>query len=126
MKRKYQQANRVTLILGTSIFLFTSIVNYASAAPDPPLTGRELTHSYDHGNCLACHSAPADKKAVTLANIGPPFIDMKRRFPSKDALFKQIWDARDTYPETIMPPFGANNILSETEIRKIINYLYTL
>jgi sulfur-oxidizing protein SoxX len=51
---------------------------------------------------------------------------MKRRFPSRDDLFEQIWDARDRYPETIMPPFGAHDILSEAEIRKIIEYLYTL
>ena len=100
--------------------------NHVRAENEPIQTGRELAHSYDHGNCLACHAAPTDKHAVTLANIAPPFIDMKRRFPSKEDLFKQVWDARDTYPKTIMPPFGAHNILSEAEIRKIIEYLYTL
>ena len=101
-------------------------VNDVRAENESIQTGRELAHSYDHGNCLACHAAPNDKHAVTLANIAPPLIDMKRRFPSKEDLFKQIWDPRDTYPETIMPPFGAHNILSEDEIRKIIEYLYTL
>ncbi|MDA9194763.1 sulfur oxidation c-type cytochrome SoxX [Burkholderiales bacterium] len=100
--------------------------NHVRAENESIQTGRELAHSYDHGNCLACHAAPTDKHAVTLANIAPPFIDMKRRFPSKEDLFKQVWDARDTYPKTIMPPFGAHNILSEAEIRKIIEYLYTL
>jgi sulfur-oxidizing protein SoxX len=101
-------------------------INHVRAENESIQTGRELAHSYDHGNCLACHAAPTDKHAVTLANIAPPFIDMKRRFPSKEDLFKQVWDARDTYPKTIMPPFGAHNILSEAEIRKIIEYLYTL
>ncbi|MDA0360406.1 MAG: sulfur oxidation c-type cytochrome SoxX [Proteobacteria bacterium] len=109
--------------LGISALFY---INHVRAENESILTGRELAHSYDHGNCLACHAAPTDKHAVTLANIAPPFIDMKRRFPSKEDLFKQIWDARDTYPKTIMPPFGAYNILSEAEIRKIIEYLYTL
>ena len=101
-------------------------INPVRAENDSIPTGRGRAHGYDHGNCLACHAAPTDKHAVTLANIAPPFIDMKRRFPSKEDLFKQVWDARDTYPKTIMPPFGAHNILSEAEIRKIIEYLYTL
>ena len=101
-------------------------INHVRAETESIQTGHELAHSYDHGNCLACHAAPTDKHAVTLANIAPPFIDMKRRFPSKEDLFKQVWDARDAYPKTIMPPFGAHNILSEAEIRKIIEYLYTL
>ena len=120
---------RALIRLLTSVSLAISTlfhINYVGAENESIQTGRELAHSYDHGNCLACHAAPTDKHAVTLANIAPPFIDMKRRFPSKEDLFKQVWDARDTYPNTIMPPFGAHNILSEAEIRKIIEYLYTL
>ncbi|MDA0236948.1 MAG: sulfur oxidation c-type cytochrome SoxX [Proteobacteria bacterium] len=98
----------------------------SKAETDSVRSGRELTHNYDYGNCLACHSAPNDKLAVTLANIAPPLKDMKRRFPSREVLFKQIWDARDTYPDTIMPPFGAHEILSEAQIQTIIDYLYTL
>ena len=88
--------------------------------------GRELAHSYDHGNCLACHSAPTDELAVTLANIAPPLLNMKERFPVRKVLFEYIWDARNTNPDTIMPPFGSHEILSGSEIHKIIDYLYTL
>ena len=99
---------------------------HSQAEPESVRGGRELAHNYDYGNCLACHSAPNDKLAVTLANIGPPLMDMKRRFPSREVLFKQIWDALDTYPDTIMPPFGAHKILTEIQIHTIIYYLYTL
>ena len=128
MERKLRQVYRSTLCLTATLLSlsFVLAIDFANAEPEPVPSGRELAHSYDHGNCLACHSAPTDKNAITLANIAPPFMDMKRRFPSKDKLFKQIWDARDTHPETIMPPFGAHSILSETEIRRIIDYLYTL
>ncbi len=88
--------------------------------------GRELAHSYDHGNCLACHSAPTDELAVTLANIAPPLLRMKERFPVREVLFNHIWDARNSNPDTIMPPFGSHGILSSSEIHKIIDYLYTL
>jgi hypothetical protein len=60
------------------------------AIADEAPTGRELAHSYDYGNCLACHSVPTDKTAVTRANIAPPLFDIKSRFPDKDALFDQI------------------------------------
>ena len=88
--------------------------------------GRELAHDYNHGNCLACHSAPSDESAVTRANIAPPFLNMQSRFPNPQVLFDQIWDARKVNPKTVMPPFGANQILTEDQINKIIDYLYTL
>ena len=128
MERKsHQICASIRILIAMSLTISTIFhINHVKAESESIRTGRELAHSFDHGNCLACHSAPTDKHAVTLANIAPPFVDMKRRFPSRDDLFEQIWDARDGYPETIMPPFGAHNILSEAEIRKIIEYLYTL
>jgi sulfur-oxidizing protein SoxX len=128
MERKLRQPHALIRILITISLTISTLfhINHVIAESESIRTGRELAHSFDHGNCLACHGAPTDKHAVTLANIAPPFVDMKRRFPSRDDLFEQIWDARDRYPETIMPPFGAHDILSEAEIRKIIEYLYTL
>ena len=128
MSKKPRQFHLPTFGLMITSLLFSASFSAESLNAESELlpSGRELAHSYDHGNCLACHSAPTDKNAITRANIAPPFVDMKRRFPSKDELFKQIWDARATYPETIMPPFGAHSILSEPEIRRIIGYLYTL
>jgi sulfur-oxidizing protein SoxX len=128
MERKLGQSHAsIPMLITTSLTISLLFhINHVTAESESIRTGRELAHSFDHGNCLACHGAPTDKHAVTLANIAPPFVDMKRRFPSRDDLFEQIWDARDSYPETIMPPFGAHNILSEAEIRKIIEYLYTL
>jgi sulfur-oxidizing protein SoxX len=128
MERKLRHPHAsIRILITISLTLSTLFhINYVTAESESIRTGRELAHSFDHGNCLACHGAPTDKHAVTLANIAPPFVDMKRRFPSRDDLFEQIWDARDRYPETIMPPFGAHDILSEAEIRKIIEYLYTL
>jgi L-cysteine S-thiosulfotransferase len=89
-------------------------------------TGRQLAHDFEKGNCLACHSAPTDKRAVTLANIAPPLLMMRERFPDRQALRAQIWDPTRINPNTIMPPFGKHQILSEREIDLIVDYLYTL
>jgi len=88
--------------------------------------GRALAYDYEKGNCLACHAAPTDELAVTRANIGPPFVNVRQRFPERDLLFEQIWDARRSNPNTIMPPFGAHKILSTTEINLIVDYLLSL
>jgi L-cysteine S-thiosulfotransferase len=88
--------------------------------------GRQLAHDFDKGNCLACHSVPTDKSAVTLANIAPPLLMIRERFPDREALRAQIWDPTTGNPDTVMPPFGKHRILSDREIELIIDYLYTL
>lgn len=85
--------------------------------------GRDLVMSRSRGNCLACH-AIAD--GALAGNIGPPLIAMRQRFPERDALFRQIWDATARNPDSRMPPFGKHGILSEAEIQLMIDYLYTL
>lgn len=86
--------------------------------------GRRLAHDWSKGNCLACHKIPGDAQAITSADIGPPLQDIKARFPNRDKLRAQIWDARGVNPDTVMPPFGAAHILTENEIDKIVDYLY--
>ena len=111
--------------LAPSVIAATIAANSSVVFGDS-VTGQELAHSYDYGNCLACHAAPTDADAVTRSNIAPAFVDMQRRFPDREKLSSQIWDARTFNPETIMPPFGANGILTIEEINRIIDYLYTL
>jgi sulfur-oxidizing protein SoxX len=51
---------------------------------------------------------------------------MKARFPDKAVLRAQIWDATKANPNSAMPPFGRNMILSDKEIDLIVEYIYTL
>jgi len=88
--------------------------------------GRELAHDFNKGNCLACHSAPRDSSAVTLANIAPPLIMIRERYPDREALRRHIWDPMQRNPNTIMPPYGKHRILTDEEIDLVIDYLYTL
>ena len=51
---------------------------------------------------------------------------MQKRFPTKEKIREQIWDARTNNPNTVMPPFGAHMILSEDEINKVVEFIWTL
>jgi len=86
--------------------------------------GREIAHDVYKGNCLACHRIPGDPKAVTLANIGPPIVQMRERFPDRAQLRMQIWDPTRRNPLSVMPPFGKHRVLTEPEIDLVLNYIY--
>ena len=88
--------------------------------------GARLAQETSKGNCLACHAMPSDPAAVTSANVGPPLLSMKARFPDRALLRRQIWDAGSINPDTVMPPFGKNRILTGDEIDLLVDYLYTL
>ena len=85
--------------------------------------GKKLAFNKKKGNCLACHSIKGGKLA---GDIGPPLIAMKARFPDKAKMRAQIWDSTRNNPNTSMPPFGRHKILSESDINKITEYIYTL
>ncbi len=96
------------------------------ADQDRVATGARLAQDVAKGNCLACHAMPSDAKAVTSANIGPPLVAIRARFPEREQLRRQVWDAGLTNPDTVMPPFGKHQILTTEEIDLIVDYLYTL
>lgn len=87
--------------------------------------GRQLAFEIIKGNCLACHKFPGDPTANTLANIGPPLLAIRSRFPDRAQLRGRLWDPTQANPNTVMPPFGKHGILSSDEIELIIDYLYT-
>lgn len=88
--------------------------------------GARLAQEVAKGNCLACHAMPGDASAVTSTNIGPPLVAIRARFPDREQLRRQIWDAGLINPDTVMPPFGKHQILTTDEIELIVDYLYTL
>jgi sulfur-oxidizing protein SoxX len=83
--------------------------------------GKQLAFSREKGNCLACHEI---EDGEFPGNIGPSLKALSTRFKSKQQLREQIWDASQFNPETSMPPFGRNKILTETEIDHIVDYLW--
>jgi|GEM_PF-890472 len=85
--------------------------------------GKEIAFDRRRGNCLACHAIPG---GVSPGNIGPPLIVMNKRFPSKEKLREQIWDPGQANRNTMMPPFGRHMILTEDEIDKVVEFVWTL
>ncbi|MGV6818142.1 MAG: sulfur oxidation c-type cytochrome SoxX [Thiotrichales bacterium] len=85
--------------------------------------GKQLAFDRKKGNCLSCHVITGGNLP---GNIGPALVAMKVRFPDKAKLREQIYDARIKNAHTIMPPFGPSLILSDDEIDKIAEYIYTL
>ena len=102
-----------------------SVASAADAAK-PEVTGKQLAYDRSMGNCLACHAMPTQTDAESPGTIGPPLIAMKARYPDKAKLRAQIWNAIDTNPNTVMPAFGKNKILTEAEIDKITDFIYGL
>ncbi|MEN8131413.1 MAG: sulfur oxidation c-type cytochrome SoxX [Pseudomonadota bacterium] len=85
--------------------------------------GKGLAFDRKKGNCLACH-VMGDGQLP--GNIGPPIVAMKARYSDKAKLREQIYDARISNPHTIMIPFGPHGVLSNKEVDKITEYVYTL
>ncbi len=115
----------VTLMgcLGLLTPLIASAADDADTAKDDIAKGKELAFDRKKGNCLACHQMEGGSLA---GNIGPPLVAMKARFPDFNKLKAQITDARINNPNTIMPPFGPNGILTEQEIDLVAKFVYTL
>jgi len=85
--------------------------------------GKKIAFHRQKGNCLACHKIAGGSLA---GNIGPALVNMKARFADKAKLRAKIYDATDSSPNTIMPPFGKHKILSKSELDKVVEFIYTL
>jgi sulfur-oxidizing protein SoxX len=119
------QASAVALALGLS-----ALALIAAAAEMPELefngnaeTGKAIAADRGKGNCLACHLIVG---AESPGAIGPALIAMQTRYPSKEALARQIWDATVKAPEAAMPPFGRHEILSNQELVDVVEYVWSL
>jgi sulfur-oxidizing protein SoxX len=94
-----------------------------AGAEDAIEKGRLIAFERRKGNCLACHVIAGGELA---GNYGPPLVVMKARYPDREELRAQIWDASVRDPNTRMPPFGRHKILTEEEIDLVVDYILTL
>jgi sulfur-oxidizing protein SoxX len=102
-----------------------SLTPQMAAAADAKVIeeGKKLAFDRKKGNCLACHHIEG---GALPGNIGPALVAMKARFPDKAILRAQISDATVKNPNTMMPPFGKHEILTDAEIDKIVEYIHSL
>ncbi len=116
----------LALSLGLSTLAASAV--FAGMPPDLNLqgdaaAGKLVANDRAKGNCVACHAmAGADGPGA----IGPVLIAMQTRYPSKQALAKQIWDATVANPEAVMPPFGKYEILTQKEFVDVVEYIWSL
>jgi sulfur-oxidizing protein SoxX len=125
MNSKMKQLLTALAISTAVIATPVSSVQAAEKAASTIEEGKKLAYSRSKGNCLACHMAG---DGAMPGNIGPALIAMKLRYPDKQKLYDKVWgtDATNTVPNSMMPRFGKHGIVSDAEISKIVDYIYTL
>ena len=85
--------------------------------------GQKIAFDRGKGNCLTCH----DIKGGDLpGTIGPALKDIKSKYPDRNDLVAIVSDETKRNPQTVMPPFGRNRILTEQEINAVVDFLQTL
>ena len=108
----------------TPIIMFGSVISGVATADEAMIEkGKEVAFDRKKGNCLACHMI--DDGSLP-GNQGPPLVSMQARFPDKAVLRAQIYNPLEKNPNSIMPPFGLHNVISDSDIDAIVEYLYTL
>lgn len=117
---------KTTIVLFLIASLGIASPGYAAEGVAEQADGRTLAFDRTKGNCLSCHAIPGEPKAEAPGNIGPPLVNMKQRYPDRAKLRAQIWDATVVNPNTSMPPFGRNKILTEQEIDLVTDYIQGL
>jgi sulfur-oxidizing protein SoxX len=108
---------RTALALGLAFALSTAAQAQSGAAE-----GQKLAFDRGKGNCLTCHEI---KGGDLPGSIGPKLEDLKSRYDRAE-LTAILNDETRRNPQTVMPPFGRNRILTEQEISAIVDFLQTL
>ena len=85
--------------------------------------GQKLAFDRSKGNCLTCHVI---KGGNLPGSIAPDLKDIKSKYPNRADLVAIVTDETKRNPQTVMPPFGRNRILTEKEINAIVDFLQTL
>ncbi len=116
-------ATSIAALMGSLALVPAESAIAAEKAESVADQGKKIAFNRKKGNCLACHQIAGGNMA---GNVGPPLVAMKARFPDKSRLRAQIYDATKTNPNSMMPPFGRHKILSDKDIDKIVEYMYTL
>ena len=95
----------------------------AAHAQSKAAEGETLAFDRAKGNCLTCHNI---KGGDLPGTIGPALKDIKSKYPDRNDLVAIVTDESIRNPETAMPPFGRNRILTKQEIDAIVDFLQTL
>lgn len=109
--------------LGLSCLLICACASIDKSVASGYEQGKKIAFTVELGNCLACHKIA---EGDSPGNIGPELKALSTHFKDKVELRKFIYDATVFNPNTSMPPFGKNKILSQEEINQLVDYLWEL
>ena len=106
----------LTLLIGAAL---AGPVHAQSAAAE----GQKIAFDRGKGNCLTCHMI---RGGDLPGSIGPELVNIKSKYPNRADLIAIVSDETKRNPQTVMPPFGRNRILTEQEINAVVDFLQTL
>jgi len=110
------------LLIGAAM-LASAMATSPAFAQSGAADGQKIAFDRGKGNCLTCH---AIKGGDLPGTIGPELKDLKNKYPDRSDLVAIVNDETKRNPQTVMPPFGRNRILTEQEINAIVDFLQTL
>ncbi len=109
--------------------------DYGDARPAPPVSkiplpavkgdpaqGRKLFLARAKGPCTGCHLIPGDD-VWPAGNIGPDLSTYGDRNLPDEFVFTVIYDARNFFPNTTMPPWGTTRAFTPEEIVHLVAFL---
>lgn len=87
--------------------------------------GREVINNRKKGGgCVACHIIPG---FPLPGDVGPSLVNhAKTSGRTREWLLNYVWDPRIEKPNTVMPPWGTNGVLTKQEIADAVAFLLTL
>ena len=109
-------------ILAPALVIAAVLASAPVRAQSAVAEGQKLAFDRGKGNCLTCHVI---KGGDLPGSIGPELKGLKARY-DRDALIAIVTDETKRNPQTMMPPFGRNRILTEQEINAVVDFLQTL
>jgi L-cysteine S-thiosulfotransferase len=110
-------------LIAASALLIGAAALARPAGAQSAAEGQKLAFDRGKGNCLTCH---AIKGGDLPGTIGPELKDIKSKYPDRNELVAILFDEAKRNPQTVMPPFGRNRILTGQEINAIVDFLQTL
>lgn len=107
-----------SILAAAVLALSASLAQAQSGAAE----GQKIAFDRGKGNCLTCHEITGGDLPGT---IGPQLKDLKTKY-DRNELIAIVTDETKRNPQTVMPPFGRNRILTEQEISAVVDFLQTL
>jgi len=95
------------------------------AAKGDPKEGRKLFMARAKGPCTGCHLISGDD-VWPAGNVGPDLSLYGDRNLPDDFIFTQVYDSRNFFPNTTMPPWGTTGVFKPEELVHVVAFLKTL